>query len=89
MLPQCVLGIPTGWQTRKMFVLFNKHNVISSVLMQDLMHMLWLARVNADWPGCSLDGGTLQAFHISKQDLKMCQNNEVHTRNWLNLLGVY
>lgn len=66
MLPQCVLGIPTGWQTGKMVVLFNKHNVISRALMQDLMHLHWLTTVNADWPGYSLDGGTSQAFHISK-----------------------
>lgn len=72
MLPQCVLGIPTGWQTGKMFVLFNKHNVISRALMQDLMHLLWLTRVNGEWPGCSLDEGTSQVFHVSKRDLKMC-----------------
>lgn len=40
MPPQCALGIPTVWQTRKMFVLFNAHNVISRALMQDLMHTL-------------------------------------------------
>lgn len=56
MHPQCVLGIPTGWQMGKMFVLFNKHNVISRALMQGLMHLLWLyqsecslARVQPGW----------------------------------------
>lgn len=66
MPPQCALGIPTVWQTGKLFVLFNKHNVISRASMQGLMHMLWLTRLHVDWSVCGLDGGRLQAFHISK-----------------------
>ena len=89
MPPQCALGIPTVWQTGKMFVLFNRHNVISRALMQDLMHMLWLTTLNVDWSACSLDGRRSQAFHVSKSDLKISQNDKVRTRNWLNLLGVY
>lgn len=50
MPPQCTLGIPTVWQTRKLFVLFNSHNAISRGLMQDLMHTLWLT------PEYQLDG---------------------------------
>lgn len=66
MPPQCALGIPTVWQTGKMFVLFNTHNAINRALIQDLMHMVWLTRLNVDWSVFSLDGGRPQAFHISK-----------------------
>lgn len=59
MPPQCALGIPTVWQTGKMFVLFNKHNVISRALMQDLMHTIWLTK---HWSVCRLHGGRLQAL---------------------------
>lgn len=57
MPPQCTLGIPTVWQTGKLFVLFNNHNAISRALMQDLMHMLWLTPQNVNWPACRQAAG--------------------------------
>lgn len=80
---------PTVWQTGEMFVLFNKRNAISRALTQGLRRVPWFAGLGAGWSGRSPGGGRAQAPHIAKRHLRVFQNGEARTGNWLVFIKLW